>query len=96
MLGLALTLEEFQHLLHVQADARIAVGSSQAASLAEAHTRCQEIDVGFGFLKDLYHYKYSIRNKTTTSFAEWKHKVSHPPEIKFVEDFTSVFEDNSK
>ncbi|KAL1304757.1 hypothetical protein AAFC00_003694 [Neodothiora populina] len=84
MLGLALTLEEYQHLLHVQADSRIAEGKDPARSMQRARDHCTEIDEGFEFLLKLYHFRYSARGQDKASFAQWTEHTSNPAEAHFV------------
>lgn len=95
MLGLALTLEEYQHLLHVQADSRIAQGDTtnfaEEAAIRQATDHCNDIDDGFEFLFRLYHYKYSARQQTRASFALWKDRTQHPAEERFVQSMPDLF-----
>lgn len=85
MLGLALTLEEYQHLLHVRAD-----GEPEGA-VREAQDNCADMDDGFEFLMRLYHYKYSIRSQTRAEFALWKNRTTHDAEVEFVESISLLF-----
>ncbi|KAF1355096.1 hypothetical protein BDV97DRAFT_344706 [Delphinella strobiligena] len=91
MLGLAITLEEYQHLLYVQADSRAAKGEDYCTSTNKARSHCTDIDDGYEFLQKLYHYKYSARNSDRASFDAWTNKTSHPAEARFVRDMLETF-----
>lgn len=94
MLGLALTLEEYQHLLHVQADSRQQQrGTDKFVALSEAQTNCAAIDDGYDFLMKLYHYKYSARNEQKAAFP-YKNEVPQPAEREFVDRLNGLLRVN--
>lgn len=83
MLGLAVTLEEYQNLLYIQADSRRVRGGDEATIRQQAQKSCDAIDDGYEFLMKLYHYKYSARNEDKAAFP-WTTRFTHQAEGGFV------------
>lgn len=100
MLGLAFTVEESQHLLHVQADSRARKAQHDPEAVkaywSEAEARCRDIDAGYDFLQGLYHYRYSLRKEERASFRQWmnidKCELA-PAEKRFADGIVKVCEE---
>jgi len=97
MLGLALTLEEYEHLLHIQADSRSARAADGNAAhfRREAHLHCEDIDEGFEFVTKLFHLRYSTRTQSTAVFPLEK-GTAHPAETEFVHEMGHLYAQNRK
>jgi len=97
MLGLALTLEEYEHLLHIQADLRSAraMDGNTAHFRREAQMHCADIDEGFEFLTKLFHLRYSTRTQNTAVFPLEK-GTAHRAETEFVNKLGYLFAQNRK
>lgn len=97
MLGIALVLEQCQHLLWIKADAKAARRETTGFDAAcEARGHCNEIDDGFDFLCKLYHCKYRGKHRQKTRYEELKHKTSNAAEAEFAETIYEIVDRNGK
>ncbi|GAB7349666.1 hypothetical protein MBLNU459_g0340t1 [Dothideomycetes sp. NU459] len=88
MLGIAMVSEEYQHLLHIQADRYISRGeSTEDDAMRHARQGCTQIDEGFKFLQQLFHYKYRPKHQKKARFTDWSHKTFDPADTTFVHCF---------
>ncbi|KAI5245259.1 hypothetical protein E4T43_03315 [Aureobasidium subglaciale] len=95
MLGIALVLEQCQHLLWIKADAKVAKREvSPTDAEWEARTHCREMDDGFEFLCKLYHCKYRGKHRQKTRYEELKSKVSNAAEAEFAEKIYDIVDRN--
>ncbi|KAI5206388.1 hypothetical protein E4T39_02559 [Aureobasidium subglaciale] len=95
MLGIALVLEQCQHLLWIKADAKVAKREvSPIDAEWEARTHCREMDDGFEFLCKLYHCKYRGKHREKTRYEELKNKVSNAAEAEFADKIYDIVDRN--
>ncbi|KAG2165682.1 hypothetical protein JADG_005421 [Aureobasidium aubasidani] len=95
MLGIALVLEQCQHLLWIKADAKVARRESSSIDAEwEARSHCNEMDDGFEFLCKLYHCKYRGKHRQKTRYEELKNKTSNAAEAEFAEKIYDIVDRN--
>ncbi|KAK6002061.1 hypothetical protein QM012_001699 [Aureobasidium pullulans] len=95
MLGIAIVLENCQHLLWIKADAKVARKETTPVDAAwEARSHCQEMDDGFEFLCKLYHCKYRGKHRQKTRYEELKNKTSRPAEQAFADRIYEIVDRN--
>lgn len=97
MLGIALVLEQCQHLLWIKADAKVARRESSSIDAEwEARSHCNEMDDGFEFLCKLYHCKYRGKHRQKTRYEELKNKTSNAAEAEFAEKIYDIVDRNGE
>jgi hypothetical protein len=97
MLGIALVIEQCQHLLWIKADAKTAAYEVSANEAAwEARKHCSEMDEGFEFLCKLYHCKYRGKHRQKTRYEELKHKTSNAAEASFADKIYDIVDRNGE
>ncbi|KAG9829399.1 hypothetical protein KCU77_g13816, partial [Aureobasidium melanogenum] len=95
MLGIAIVLENCQHLLWIKADAKVARKETTGVDAAwEARSHCAEMDDGFEFLCKLYHCKYRGKHRQKTRYEELKNKTSRPAEQVFADKIYEIVDRN--
>ncbi|KAG9649477.1 hypothetical protein KCU64_g9426, partial [Aureobasidium melanogenum] len=95
MLGIAIVLENCQHLLWIKADAKVARKETTGVDAAwEARSHCAEMDDGFEFLCKLYHCKYRGKHRQKTRYEELKNKTSRPAEQVFADRIYEIVDRN--
>ncbi|KAH0387715.1 hypothetical protein KCU92_g1525, partial [Aureobasidium melanogenum] len=95
MLGIAIVLENCQHLLWIKADAKVARKEATGVDAAwEARSHCAEMDDGFEFLCKLYHCKYRGKHRQKTRYEELKNKTSRPAEQVFADRIYEIVDRN--
>lgn len=99
ILGLALVLEECQHLLLLQAEGRINRREVDNARIArkEATDQCFEVDQGFEFIRNLFHCRYSsVKNQQRAELDQWLKTSQDSSEKDFLHNLFDLFATNSK
>lgn len=83
---IAMVLEECQHTIHIQFDARVLRGGiDQSTADRDVRKECDHIDRGFDFLTNLFHWKYKKRNSNLARLGDYLPLLEeHSPEESFV------------
>nr|POE63342.1 hypothetical protein CFP56_04245 [Quercus suber] len=97
MLGFGMVLEEAQHTIILQADAKISKGEMTAdAANKEAENACQRIDERYTFLIRLFQCKYRDKKWTRGSFGNGTPELKDPHAQTFLHELYTNVVDNRK